>query len=302
MLKLLLGGSGSGKTSWLYAQLSARAAAGKPSILLVPEQFTSSTEGRIYRELGDAGSGFVESFSFTSLAERILSEEGGAAIRTLTDAGRVTLVRRVLEELQDNVKFYYRHRRSAAFCQLAAETIDELKSAGVTGAEFARLAEGCGPESARLAEIALIYEGYETLLAQTGMDPSDRIELAAARLEGALAEGRVPAFLAGRAVYIDEFDTFNAPKQRLMGAMLAALPEVTVALCDDGAPAAPDGLGLFSGAKAVGARLRQLARKNGAEVAAPLLLRQDLRHKDAPALPPWGSCWRPAGAKSPPPL
>ena len=281
MLKLLLGGSGSGKTSWLYAQLSARAAAGKPSILLVPEQFTSSTEGRIYRELGDAGSGFVESFSFTSLAERILSEEGGAAIRTLTDAGRVTLVRRVLEELQDNVKFYYRHRRSAAFCQLAAETIDELKSAGVTGAEFARLAEGCGPESARLAEIALIYEGYETLLAQTGMDPSDRIELAAARLEGALAEGRVPAFLAGRAVYIDEFDTFNAPKQRLMGAMLAALPEVTVALCDDGAP---DGLGLFSGAKAVGARLRQLARKNGAEVAAPLLLRQDLRHKDAPGL------------------
>ena len=284
MLKLVLGGSGSGKTSWLYAQLSARAAAGKPSILLVPEQFTSSTEGRIYRELGDAGSGFVESFSFTSLAERILSEEGGAAIRTLTDAGRVTLVRRVLEELQDNVKFYYRHRRSAAFCQLAAETIDELKSAGVTGAEFARLAEGCGPESARLAEIALIYEGYETLLAQTGMDPSDRIELAAARLEGALAEGRVPAFLAGRAVYIDEFDTFNAPKQRLMGAMLAALPEVTVALCDDGAPAAPDGLGLFSGAKAVGARLRQLARKNGAEVAAPLLLRQDLRHKDAPGL------------------
>ena len=68
MLKLVLGGSGSGKTSWLYAQLSARAAAGKPSILLVPEQFTSSTEGRIYRELGDAGSGFVESFSFTSLA------------------------------------------------------------------------------------------------------------------------------------------------------------------------------------------------------------------------------------------
>ena len=122
MLKLVLGGSGSGKTSWLYAQLSARAAAGKPSILLVPEQFTSSTEGRIYRELGDAGSGFVESFSFTSLAERILSEEGGAAIRTLTDAGRVTLVRRVLEELQDNVKFYYRHRRSAAFQSRTAAT------------------------------------------------------------------------------------------------------------------------------------------------------------------------------------
>lgn len=65
--------------------------------------------------------------------------------------------------------------------------------------------------------MALIYEGYETLLQQTGMDPSDRIELAAARLEAAWSEGRVPAFLEGRAVFIDEFDTFNAPKQRLMG-------------------------------------------------------------------------------------
>ena len=186
MLKLVLGGSGSGKTSWLYDQLAQRAAQGQPSILLVPEQFTSSTEGRIYRQLGDRGSGWVESFSFTSLAERILSEEGGAAIQTLTDAGRVALVRRALEELQDNVRFYYRHRHSAAFCQLAAETIDELKSAGVTGEELARLAGGCGPESGRLSELAMIYQGYETLLAQTGMDPSDRIKLAAQRLEAAL--------------------------------------------------------------------------------------------------------------------
>ena len=284
MLRLVLGGAGSGKTSWLYRRIAARAAAGQRSILLVPEQFTSSTEGRIYRELGDEGSGYVESFSFTSLAERILSEEGGAAIQTLTDAGRVALVRRALDQLQDSVQFYRRHRRSAAFCQLAAETIDELKSAGVASGDFARLAAGCGAESERLGELALIYAGYETLLAQTGIDPADRIALAAGRLEEAAAAGRTPAFLEGRAVYIDEFDTFNAPKQRLMAAMLAALPEVTVALCDDGAPAVPGDLGLFSGAKAVASRLKQLARKNGADVAAPLVLREDLRHRDAPGL------------------
>ena len=54
MLKLVLGASGSGKTTLLYARIRARAEAGKRSILLVPEQFTSSTEARIYRELGDA--------------------------------------------------------------------------------------------------------------------------------------------------------------------------------------------------------------------------------------------------------
>ena len=88
MLQLLLGGSGSGKTTLLYQRIRARAEKGEKSILLVPEQFTSSTEGRIYRELGDALSGMVESFSFTSLAEKILSTEGGAAVQTLSDAGR----------------------------------------------------------------------------------------------------------------------------------------------------------------------------------------------------------------------
>ena len=284
MLKLILGGSGSGKTTLLYQRIGARAAAGEKSILLVPEQFTSSTEGRIYRELGDARSGFVESFSFTSLAEKILSGEGGAAVQTLTDAGRTVLVRRALEELQDNVHYYYRHRRSAAFCQMAAQTIDELKSAGLSGRQLYTLAQNCGAESGKLSELALIFQGYETLLAHTGMDPADRLELAAARLENALAEGRVPAFLEGREVFIDEFDTFNAPKKRLLGALLACLPAVTVALCDDGAPLAPGDLGLFSGAKQVAAQLRQLARKNGAEAAVPQLLRRDLRHKDAPAL------------------
>ena len=78
MLKLVLGASGSGKTTLLYARIRARAETGKRSILLVPEQFTSSTEARIYRELGDALSGMVESYSFTSLAEHILAALGGA--------------------------------------------------------------------------------------------------------------------------------------------------------------------------------------------------------------------------------
>ena len=79
MLQLILGRAGSGKTTELYRRIGQVAEAGGQAILLVPEQFTSSTEGRIHRELGDALSGLVESFSFTSLAEHILSAEGGSA-------------------------------------------------------------------------------------------------------------------------------------------------------------------------------------------------------------------------------
>lgn len=148
MLQLVLGPSGSGKSGYLLGRIRERALAGQRSLLLVPEQFTSSTEGRIYALLGDEYSGRVESYSFTSLSEKLLNVYGGAAVRTLTDAGRAVLVRRALESMGDAVHYYSRHRRSTAFCEKCAETLDELKSAGVSAAQLEQLAAGAGPSGA----------------------------------------------------------------------------------------------------------------------------------------------------------
>ena len=122
MLTLLLGPSGSGKSSRLRQALKTRAQAGERSLLVVPEQFTSSTEGALYRTLGDSLSGYVESYSFTSLAETLLRRYGGAAVPTLTEAGRAVLVRRAMDSLLDRVVYYRRQRQKTAFCQKAAET------------------------------------------------------------------------------------------------------------------------------------------------------------------------------------
>ena len=105
MLHLILGPSGTGKSNLLMNEIRRRAEAGQPSILLVPEQFTSSTAGRIYRELGDGLSAWVSSYSFSSLAEKLLDEYGGAAVRTVTDAARVVLVRRAVEALGPRVTY-----------------------------------------------------------------------------------------------------------------------------------------------------------------------------------------------------
>ena len=99
MLQLVAGPSGSGKSSYLMKEIRKRAENGQKSILLVPEQFTSSAENRIYRSFGDELSGWVESYSFTSLAEKILTVYGGIAVRSLTDAGRVVTYQQELQYL-----------------------------------------------------------------------------------------------------------------------------------------------------------------------------------------------------------
>ena len=48
MLTFILGPSGSGKSRRMLAELRTRAENGQRSLLIVPEQFTSSTEGMMY--------------------------------------------------------------------------------------------------------------------------------------------------------------------------------------------------------------------------------------------------------------
>ena len=274
MLHLLLGPSGSGKSSRMLAELRARAEQGQRSLLIVPEQFTSSTEGLLYRTLGDTLSAWVESYSFTSLAETLLRRYGGAAVQTLDEAGRALLVRRAVDSLLDRVVYYNRQRRSAAFCEKAAQTLEELKSAGITPEALADYARAPGADRDKLQELSLIYGTYEALLQQTAMDPGDRQQLAAQVLE--------PDFFAGRAVYMDEFDTFNAPKRALLAAMLP-VADLTVCLCCDGAEDREGGMGLFSGTKSVVASLRRMAADAGVKVQTTVL-REDLRHRETPVL------------------
>ena len=241
---------------------------------MCPSSSPPPPEGALYRLLGDTLSGYVESYSFTSLAETLLRRYGGAAVPTLDEAGRAVLVRRALDSLLDKVVYYSRQRQSAAFCEKAAQTIDELKSAGVTPDMLADYARAPGADHDKLGELALIYGAYEGLLAGTGMDPGDRVELAARKLE--------PEFFAGRSVYIDEFDTFNASKRAMLEAMLP-VADVTVALCCDGMQDTTGGVGVFAGAKRVAAQLRQMAERADVPCRTETLT-DDPRHAEAPAL------------------
>ena len=174
MLHFILGPSGSGKSYQMLAELRTRAERGERSILIVPEQFTSSTEGVLYRTLGDSLSAYVDSYSFTSLSEALLRRYGGAAVPTLTEAGRALLLRRAADSLLDKVVYYSRQRRSAAFCEKAAQTISELKSAGVTPEMLAEYAKTPGEDREKLDELAKFLYEKETITGEEFMQILDK--------------------------------------------------------------------------------------------------------------------------------
>ena len=202
MLQLIQGISGTGKTERTLAEIKVRALAGKKSILLAPEQFSSSAEMMLYSRLGDELSAFAEAYSFTRFAELVLKTFGGVAAQTLTDAARVVAVRRALDRLGDSLPTYSRHRRSTGFCSLCADAITELKTAGASPEILLSAAQAAGNDGAKLAELGQIYAAYEEVIRGSAMDPADRITTAAERMDD--------RFLADTAIFVDGFDGFTA--------------------------------------------------------------------------------------------
>lgn len=275
MLQFILGVSGTGKTRRVLDAMRARAEGGRRSLLLVPEQFSSSAETMVYAALGDKLCALCGVYSFTSYAEAVLKRYGGVALETLTDAGRVVMVRRAMDGLGDALVSYRTHRRNTSFCSLCADAIKELKTAGASPEALLNVAQEMGEDGGKLHELSLIYAAYEGLLQGVALDPADRLSVAAQHMD--------TADLCETAVFVDNFDGFTAPQYEMLGRMLEA-QQCTVALCCDTLAEHEGGYGLFSSVRHAAQRLRRLAARAGVEAAAPETLSQDLRHSNAPVL------------------
>ncbi len=241
MLKLVLGASGSGKTTLLYARV-------RP----VPRQ------GRQH----PAGAGAV----YFQHRSAHLPGTGDASFRHggklfLHQPGRAHPLRRGRRGGAD--PFGCRADRAgppragraagqrplllpppplAAFCQMAAETIDELKSAGPFGAAAGMRWPGTAARrAANSASWPSSSRGMKRCWPTPAWTPPTGWSWRLTGWKRHWRRGNCRTFCGTGRCFVDEFDTFNAPKKRLMGAMLAALPTVTVALCDDGTPIAAGG-------------------------------------------------------------
>ncbi len=265
MLQFILGRAGTGKTTAVWQAIRARAAAGKRSLLLVPEQFASTADLTGYLQLGDELHSLLKVCSFRTLTGMLEDAFGGGALPDISDAGRMVLMRRTLTQLGDAIVFFHRSRRSARFCADCAEALQQLKYCGVEPELLETAADSAAAARAgRLRELALIYRAYEETRSRTGLEPVDRISRAVGRMQD--------GFFADTALFVDGFGEFTAPEAALLRRALAAAEEVTVTLTCPDADFGAHRFTVFSPAAATGRHLRALAASAGVAEAPPLVL------------------------------
>ena len=271
MFQLIIGKTGTGKTTRVLKEAIEAARQDREVILLVPEQFSFEMERKASQALRGAQAMNLSVLSFSRLAENIFRAYGGLARKRLTDTARFVLMRLAVGEVRDTLELYQRQSQKTAFLTTMLQTIEELKSCGAYPEDLRQVSKGLEDKQlgGKLRDIIRVYEAYQAIVDRDYADPLDDIARA-----GELA--RDHGYFRGKTLFLDSFGFFSPPERRLVELMLEQGDQVTLSLCADGLTTREGG-DVFHDQKETARRLLQFASSHDIPTAKPVRLEENHR-------------------------
>ena len=224
-------------------------AAGRSVILYVPEQYTLQAERDLITGLDLPGLLDIRVISPRKLRQQVRERMGCGTRRALNEAGRAMALHRVMTEKAAELSYYRNMTDFPGAVRRVGEALDELRESEMTPEELEACAANAptGAEQAKLKDLQVIRNGYETLISEQFDDEKTVWTDMVCRLErGALWEG------ADLSVY--GFDSIRPDLRELLVHVYGQVHSAAVYLTMD-QESAPDGRILFQQHRSV----RQLA-------------------------------------------
>lgn len=254
-LHFILGGCGSGKSTQLMNAVNSAIRPGITAAVLLPEQFSSEGEARGMGSLDSKRFGEVEFFSFTRLAQAVLTAANDPHTSSYaSDQEKLLYLHQAAVECvqQETLECLGKRTASPEFIHTLLDLITKLRKAGVTGEALIEIS-ACFPDRLRhkAKDIGVLLACYDRILRENGKND------ALTNLTEAARCARASGFFKSRSFFIDEFDSFTDDQYDLLQVMLSDCPGVTVTLRAD-APNSPES-GVFKGGNQTRARLSEFA-------------------------------------------
>lgn len=170
-LQLILGGSGSGKSEFLYNDVIEKSIKqpDKNFIIIVPEQYTMETQKKIVNMHPNKGILNIDVVSFERFAFKIFEETGGQNRQVLDDTGKNLIIRRVLESCKKDMAYFGSSINKVGFVSELKSVISEMLQYNI-GPD--RLKEICDQSkdnralSAKLFDIGLVYSAFKEYMSK----------------------------------------------------------------------------------------------------------------------------------------
>lgn len=168
-LQLILGGSGSGKTTFLY-DLVIRSSMEHPEqqyFVIVPEQFTMQTQKDIVTQHPQHGTMNIDIVSFQRLAYRVFEELAVENLQVLDDMGKSMVLRKVAASQKKKLLLFQGHLNQTGFVNQIKSMISEFYQYGITPDMLQELAPQARTPLLRqkLEDFAVVFRSFQEYIA-----------------------------------------------------------------------------------------------------------------------------------------
>ena len=111
-LQIIYGRSKTGKTSYIFKEISQNIEDGRKKYIITPEQFSFTAEKELLKALESKNTNNsniavvnAEVLTFARMAHRVSTEVGGSSKTILSECGKAMLVYSILSKKKNNLKF-----------------------------------------------------------------------------------------------------------------------------------------------------------------------------------------------------
>ncbi len=168
-LQLILGASGSGKTTYLYDQV-IQASMKRPDrtyFIIVPEQFTMQAQKDIITRHPNHGTMNIDVVSFQRLAFRVFEELAVENLQVLDDMGKSMVLRKVAANHRRDLVLFQGHLGQAGFVNQLKTTLSEFYQYGITPQILQEMAPQARTPlfGQKLRDFAVVFQGFEDYIA-----------------------------------------------------------------------------------------------------------------------------------------
>ena len=223
IFNLVYGKSGSGKSKYIYEDLSNKIGTNKSIYLIVPEQSNLTAEKKLFEYTGKNTLLNVEVLTLSRMATRVFDELETSQKTRLSKTGKAMLIYDILSKEKSKLKFLGKSDKNI---DIVGNMLTEFKKHGIGTADLAEFNSEDEYMNLKIKDISLIYQKYQEKIENNFIDENDTLEILAENLDKS-------NIFKGSLIYIDDFQGFTVQEFRVFEKLLLKADEITATVCSN---------------------------------------------------------------------
>ena len=228
-LQIIYGRSGSGKTSYIFEEISKNIENNRKKYIITPEQFSFSAEKELLNTItknnNETAVINAEVLTFARMAHRVAGDVGGSINTVLTNCGKAMLIYSILSNKNNNLKFLGKSENNI---DMIMTQITELKKHGVSLENLETLKENIDDAylENKLDDIYKVYSEFQNKIQNNYIDENDSLTILKEQLNST-------NMFENTEIYLDEFVGFTKQEYDIIEKLLQKAYKVTITITSD---------------------------------------------------------------------